>query len=92
MESRFQGQRLIKVCYSVSKEEDVQEGHNIVPNGYDVGRDLLVSSAVAGGGTTNQNGIEYQTTAQNITGLLQPGSNGINHGKPFELPYNNILG
>ncbi|PPQ65019.1 hypothetical protein CVT26_015728 [Gymnopilus dilepis] len=62
---------------AVSKEEDVEEGHTIVPDGYDIGRDQLVSSAV---GTTSFDGVTYSTTAQNITGLLPVGSTGINHG------------
>jgi len=26
-------------------------------------------------------GIKYRTTVQNITGLIRPGSDGINHGE-----------
>jgi len=65
---------------AVSKEENVKKGHNIVPNGYDIGRDLLVASALNKGGTTSFEGVKYKTTSKNITGLLQPGSNGVNHG------------
>ncbi|KAF8894914.1 hypothetical protein CPB84DRAFT_1782625 [Gymnopilus junonius] len=61
---------------AVSKEEDVEEGHTIVPDGYDIGRDQLVSSAV---GTTSFGGVTYSTAAQNLTGLLPVGSDGINH-------------
>ena len=62
---------------AVSKEEDASENHTIAPDGYDVGRDQLVSSAV---GTKSFGGVTYSTTAQNITGLLPVGSDGINHG------------
>ncbi|KAG1807986.1 uncharacterized protein BJ212DRAFT_1281379 [Suillus subaureus] len=62
---------------AVSREEPASENHNIVPDGYDIGRDQLVSAAV---GETWFNGVKYSTTAQNITGLLAAGSDGINHG------------
>ncbi|KAK7473202.1 hypothetical protein VKT23_001300 [Stygiomarasmius scandens] len=62
---------------AVSKEEDVSESHNIVPNGYDVGRDELVQAAM---GIRTHNGVKYNTTVTDVTGLLQPGAEGINHG------------
>ncbi|KAI0356167.1 hypothetical protein OH77DRAFT_1401630 [Trametes cingulata] len=61
----------------VSKEKPATDNHDIVPDGYDIGRDALVASAM---GTTNFNGVTYSTTAQNITGLLPVGSAGVNHG------------
>jgi len=62
---------------AVSHEENASEGHNIEPDGYDKGRDELVSNAV---GTTDFAGVHYSTTSESVTGLLQPGSTGINHG------------
>ncbi|KAI0035410.1 hypothetical protein K488DRAFT_76651 [Vararia minispora EC-137] len=62
---------------AVSKEEPATQSHNIVPDGYDIGRDALVSGAV---GTHSFGGVTYTTTAQNVTGLLSVGSAGINHG------------
>ncbi|KAH9892874.1 hypothetical protein C8Q73DRAFT_76049 [Cubamyces lactineus] len=62
---------------AVSKEEPATDNHDIVPDGYNIGRDELVSGAV---GTTSYNGVTYSTTAQNVTGLLPVGSNGVNHG------------
>ncbi|KAI0633399.1 hypothetical protein C8Q77DRAFT_1217811 [Trametes polyzona] len=62
---------------AVSKEKPVTDNHDIVPDGYDIGRDELVAAAV---GTTNFGGVTYSTTAQNVTGLLPVGSNGVNHG------------
>ncbi|KAI0330131.1 hypothetical protein GY45DRAFT_1251395 [Cubamyces sp. BRFM 1775] len=62
---------------AVSKEEPASDNHNIVPDGYDVGRNELVESAI---GTTSFDGVTYSTTAQNVTGLLPVGSNGVNHG------------
>ncbi|TFY82185.1 hypothetical protein EWM64_g1836 [Hericium alpestre] len=62
---------------AVSKEEDVSEGHTIVPDGYDIGRDALVAAAV---GSTSFDGVTYSTTARNVTGLIAAGSQGVNHG------------
>ncbi|KAI6026105.1 hypothetical protein BKA83DRAFT_4238456 [Pisolithus microcarpus] len=62
---------------AVSQEEPATENHNPVPNGYNIGRNNLVAAAV---GITNFDGITYSTTAENITGLLPPGSEGVNHG------------
>ncbi|KIY53702.1 hypothetical protein FISHEDRAFT_55004 [Fistulina hepatica ATCC 64428] len=59
-----------------NKEQDLEEDHTIVPNGYDIGRDELVSIAE---GTTSYGGVTYSTTAENITGLLSAGSAGIDH-------------
>jgi len=66
---------------AVSQEEDVREHHNIVAGGYDFGRDALVERAI---GTTSFGGITYWTTAEDITGLLPPGSAGVNHGIPTD--------
>ncbi|KAI0645387.1 hypothetical protein C8Q79DRAFT_690838 [Trametes meyenii] len=61
----------------VSQEEPATDNHDIVPNGYDLGRDALVSSAL---GITSFGGVTYSTTAENVTGLLPVGSAGVNHG------------
>ncbi|KAJ6578799.1 hypothetical protein DFH09DRAFT_1148342 [Mycena vulgaris] len=62
---------------AVSQEEDVSEGHTIIPDGYNIGRDKLVTNAV---GVTSHEDIMYSTVAQNLTGLLPAGSVGVNHG------------
>ncbi|KAI0949471.1 hypothetical protein AcW1_009076 [Taiwanofungus camphoratus] len=62
---------------AVSKEEPLTEEHDIVPDGYNIGRNLLVQAAI---GTTSFGGVQYTTTAQNISGLLPAGSEGVNHG------------
>ncbi|KAK0480924.1 hypothetical protein IW261DRAFT_1150493 [Armillaria novae-zelandiae] len=62
---------------AVSQEEDVEENHTIVPDGYNIGRNQLVDHAV---GSHHFDGVYYMTTAKNITGLLPPGSVGVNHG------------
>ncbi|KAI0372987.1 hypothetical protein BV20DRAFT_845555 [Pilatotrama ljubarskyi] len=62
---------------AVSKEQDVSENHNIVPDGYNIGRDELVAAAV---GTKSHGGVIYNVVAKNITGLMPAGSEGVNHG------------
>lgn len=62
---------------AVSQEEDVEEDHTIVPDGYNIGRNQLVEHAV---GNHHFDGVYYTTTAKNITGLLPAGSEGVNHG------------
>jgi len=66
---------------AVSEEENVFEGHTIAPNGYNSGRDSFVKSAVE---LKEYQGIKYNTVARNITGLIPPGSTGINHGIPTD--------
>ncbi|KAF5355432.1 hypothetical protein D9758_006405 [Tetrapyrgos nigripes] len=62
---------------AASKEEDLSEHHDIIPDGYNIGRDELVLAAV---GLRSHNGVKYNTTVSDVTGLLQAGSQGINHG------------
>jgi len=62
---------------AISQERSVFEGHKISKNGYDVGRDKFVKSAL---GLKKYQGIKYSTVARNITGLLPSGSTGVNHG------------
>ncbi|EKM54345.1 uncharacterized protein PHACADRAFT_162725 [Phanerochaete carnosa HHB-10118-sp] len=61
---------------AVSKEEDIFESHTIVPNGYNIGRDELVSAAV---GTTSFNDVTYSTTSETLTGVMPAGTAGVNH-------------
>jgi len=62
---------------AVSEEEDLEESHDIIPDGYNIGRDKLAALAM---GTTHFDGVTYVTTARNLTGLLAAGSVGVNHG------------
>ncbi|TFY59117.1 hypothetical protein EVG20_g7905 [Dentipellis fragilis] len=62
---------------AVSQEENVSEGHTISADGYNVGRNALVTAAI---GNTNYGGVSYSTVAQNVTGLIAAGDNGVNHG------------
>jgi hypothetical protein len=64
-----------------SKEETSQKRHKIVKDGYNLGRDWFVERALAG---SHQKGRNVWWTAQVEwrTGLLEPGSKGVNHGIP----------
>ncbi|KAJ7353130.1 hypothetical protein DFH08DRAFT_956212 [Mycena albidolilacea] len=62
---------------AVSQEEDVWDGHTIIPDGYNAGRDKLVAAAI---GLTYYERTTYSTVARNLTGLLPAGSTGVNHG------------
>jgi len=70
------------IFLAVSIEQNVDKHHNIVTNGYDLGRDQLVTAATAG--PTQFNGITYKTTVEWVTGLLTPGSQGVNHNIPID--------
>jgi hypothetical protein len=63
-----------------STEKNVSDHHDIEDDGYNKGRKLVVDAAMKNGGETSHDGITYQTTAKDVTGLLDPGSQGINHG------------
>jgi len=60
----------------VSKEEHSGKHHDIVPNGYNIGRDWLVSRAVAG---SRWNGRAWRADVE-WRELLKPGKEGVNHG------------
>ncbi|TFK44318.1 hypothetical protein BDQ12DRAFT_595312 [Crucibulum laeve] len=61
---------------AVSQEMDLSSHHMIIPNGYDIGRDRFVQRAV---GTKAYYDKTYETTLQNITGMLPSGNRGVNH-------------
>ncbi|KAJ7267589.1 hypothetical protein B0H12DRAFT_1209050 [Mycena haematopus] len=68
---------------AVSKEEDAEDSHNIVPDGYNIGRDLLVAGAIGkktGFDWSTFKSTTYNTVLTNLTGLIAPGSDGVNHG------------
>ncbi|KAI0822718.1 hypothetical protein BC628DRAFT_635819 [Trametes gibbosa] len=62
---------------AASKEEPANKNHDIVPDGYNIGRDELVAAAV---GAKSHNGVTYNVVARNITGIMPAGSDGVNHG------------
>ncbi len=72
------------LLFSVSDEENLSKHHTISPDGYNTGRDKLVKTATTG--VTSNWGKKYTATKQVISGLLPPGIEGVNHGKPSDCP------
>ncbi len=65
---------------ATSKEMDASKNHMIVPDGYNVGRDILVSLAMGkGDGNTSFMGTRYHTDVTFVAGLMPPGMQGVNH-------------
>ncbi|KDE09467.1 hypothetical protein MVLG_00369 [Microbotryum lychnidis-dioicae p1A1 Lamole] len=62
---------------SASKEMDIRGRHKIIPDGYNIGRDLIVAKAIAG---TRYRRRIWTAEVEWIEGLLEPGSEGVNHG------------
>ncbi|KAJ6500397.1 hypothetical protein C8R45DRAFT_977494 [Mycena sanguinolenta] len=62
---------------AASREDPITEEHNIVPNGYNIGRDQVVEAATAG--VVSFSGVDYTTTVEYVPDLLPAGSAGINH-------------
>ncbi|VDC05536.1 unnamed protein product [Peniophora sp. CBMAI 1063] len=82
------------VFLAASYEMPATESHNVIKNGYNLGRDWLVGNATAQSSTiptlnvTNQtsysgqttmNGYVYQTSVQYTSGLLANSSDQVNH-------------
>ncbi|KAI6030588.1 hypothetical protein F5J12DRAFT_903046 [Pisolithus orientalis] len=61
---------------AVSKEKDSTKNHMIVPDGYNIGRDMLVENAITGSYWGN---IWWRADVEWREGLLEPGYRGINH-------------
>ena len=56
--------------------------HNIIPNGYNIGRDELVQAAI---GVHKYGKYTYRTSVTNVTDLISPGAMGVNHSPSFSL-------
>ncbi|RSH78561.1 uncharacterized protein EHS24_002287 [Apiotrichum porosum] len=82
---------------AVSVEMDEAKGHDIVPDGYNLGRDELVgnvtqtsvesrnvTTASTFSGQTSYGNYTYQTDVTYVAGLLQNSSIGINHNITVE--------
>jgi len=61
---------------SSSKEMNLTQHHNIIPDGYNINRDAIASAAI---GKTSHNGVTYFTRVRDVVGLLEPGVKGVNH-------------
>lgn len=82
------------IFMATSYEMPIAQQHNIIVNGYNLGRDWLVGNATSQStilptanmtntstysGQTSFNGFTYATTVTYVSGLLQNTSDGINH-------------
>lgn len=67
---------------AVSKEEDATKHHMVVPDGYNIGRNEMVEKTQSGkpAGQTSFFGKKYSTRVEYVSGLLEVGTEGINHG------------
>ena len=66
-------------CDSVSKEKSIQDHHMIIPNGYDIGRDMLIKDATER--ETSFLGVRYRTEVLMLPMLLPIGATDVNHGE-----------
>ncbi|PWN26448.1 hypothetical protein BDZ90DRAFT_233089 [Jaminaea rosea] len=65
---------------ALSKEKDVTSHHDVVPDGYNIGRDEFVKKSQSEpNGHTSFFGKHYRTTVRYVEGLLPVGAQGINH-------------
>ncbi|KAJ7578175.1 hypothetical protein C8J56DRAFT_357642 [Mycena floridula] len=92
------------IFMACSYEMPIAQGHNIVSNGYNLGRDYIVgnltnttvptlqlNSSVTWSGSTWSNGWTYQTDVIYVPNLLQNTSSGINHGDTVSTPQTNAV-
>lgn len=85
------------IFMALSYEKPLSEGHDIVDNGYNLGRDWFVGNITGNttiptanltnsstySGSMSANGYTYQTDVQYVSGLLGNTSDGINHYQSF---------
>ncbi|KAG6853086.1 hypothetical protein C0991_006980 [Blastosporella zonata] len=80
------------IFMAVSYEQPLAEQHDIIPNGYNLGRDWLIGNITQSSiptleltntstysGSTSANGYTYQSDIIYVSGLLANTSYGINH-------------
>ncbi|KAI9568495.1 hypothetical protein HD554DRAFT_731566 [Boletus coccyginus] len=94
------------IFMAVSYEMPIANQHNIIVDGYDLGRDWLVGNATAQSsiiptskltnastysGQTSFNGYTYHTSVNYVSGLLQNSSVGINHFESVAVNESNAI-
>ncbi|KAF9222949.1 hypothetical protein BS17DRAFT_782865 [Gyrodon lividus] len=94
------------IFMAVSYEMPIAQQHNIIPNGYNFGRDWLIGNATAQStiiptanltntstysGQTSFNGYTYHTSVNYVSGLLQNTSTGINHFQSVAVNGSNAI-
>lgn len=68
------------IFIAASVEYNASQSHNIVPQGYDLGREWLVGNATNSSGTTSPGGYKYTTTSTSVPLLQSVTQGNINHG------------
>lgn len=58
----------------------MSKGHTIIPNGYDLGRDLLVKAATTGGSFADRT---WKASVEYADSLLRAGAWGMSALRPF---------
>jgi len=94
------------VFMALSYEKPIAQQHDIIPNGYNLGRDWLVGNATAQptdiyslnltntstlSGQTSYGGYTYRTQVQYVSNLLPNTSIGINHNQSVPVPGANAV-
>lgn len=68
------------VFIAASVELSGAESHELVPNGYNLGRNQFVNNATNSSGTTSPGGFQYSASATRVSLLDSVESSNINHG------------
>lgn len=68
------------IFVAASVEYPATQSHNIVPGGYDLGRDWISGNATNSSGTTSPGGYQYTTTRTQVALLQNIDSSLLNHG------------
>ncbi|KAI6030426.1 hypothetical protein F5J12DRAFT_800289 [Pisolithus orientalis] len=94
------------IFIGASYEMPIAQQHNVIVNGYDLGRDWLIGNATSQSsviptekltntstysGQTSFGGYTYQTSVNYISGLLQNTSQGINHYQSVAVNGSNAI-
>ncbi|KAJ6585512.1 hypothetical protein B0H19DRAFT_1109880 [Mycena capillaripes] len=92
------------IFLATSYEMPIAQGHNIVINGYNLGRDWLVGNITKTPidtdtltntstftGTTSWEGYNYSTSISYVSGLLPNSSDGVNHAATVGINGKNAL-
>ncbi|KAL0578536.1 hypothetical protein V5O48_003479, partial [Marasmius crinis-equi] len=92
------------IFIAASYEKPIAEGHDIIKNGYNLGRDYFVGNITGSAipttnltnqstysGETNFGGFKYSTSVKYLSGLLPNTSIGINHNDSVPIPGFNAI-
>nr|GAT53389.1 predicted protein [Mycena chlorophos] len=77
------------IFMATSYEQPLTAGHNIIQNGYNLGRDWLVGNIT--GGTVKWAGYVYSVDINYVSGLLANSSIGVNHNDTVPVDGKNAV-